>query len=372
MRRRIAFLNIVIAVLMLLSLLPASVAQAQGNIQAAAEGYFSGGTKNIKVTDLFDNLHDGDESNDPFIVDARKPEDYAKGHIPGAVNIGPKVAFSADNLAKFPKDKQIVVYCYTGQTSSQMVAALRMLGYDAYNLLFGMPAWAMVEGVAVQPFNAETHSQGYTVETEPHEAAETYDLPEPLGGDDVAAAAEEYFSGGTKNIKVTDLFDNLHDGDETNDPFIVDLRKPEDYALGHIPGAVNFSVKKLFSVDNLKKLPPDRQIVVYCYTGQTSSQAVAALRMLGYDAYNLLFGMPAWAMIEEVSIQPFNAEVHSQGYPVETGEAKKEAAPEEKAPEEVISSTEAVRQAAEKWLSEVKSPVITADALFDILHDGDL
>ena len=35
-------------------------------------------------------------------------------------------------------DKPVVVYCYTGQTSSQTTAILRLLGYEAYSLSGGM------------------------------------------------------------------------------------------------------------------------------------------------------------------------------------------------------------------------------------------
>ena len=37
-----------------------------------------------------------------------------------------------------PADKPVIVYCYTGQTASQTVAVLRMLGYEAYNMSQGM------------------------------------------------------------------------------------------------------------------------------------------------------------------------------------------------------------------------------------------
>ncbi len=296
---------------------------AQSPVHDAAQKYFSAGTKNIKAEAVFENLHDGDATNDPFIIDLRKPEDYEKAHIPGAVNMGVGALFKAEGLAQLPTDKQIVLVCYTGQTSSQAAAALNMLGYDAYSLLFGMPSWAIVEGAVQYPFTAGA-SKGYAISTEPAEATETYQLPTPLG-DTVAAAAEAYFGAGTKNIKAEAVFENLHDGDAANDPFIVDLRKPEDYALGHIPGAVNMSVKTLFTPEVLAKLPPDRQVVVLCYTGQTSSQAVAALNMLGYDAYSLLFGMPSWAMVEGVSVGVFDPST-SKGYAVEGTAAQAPAA----------------------------------------------
>ncbi len=41
----------------------------------------------------------------------------------------------------------------------------------------------------------------------------------------------------------------------------------------------------------LQNLPTDKTIVVYCWTGQTSAQVVAYLRMLGYDAVSMYYGM---------------------------------------------------------------------------------
>jgi rhodanese-related sulfurtransferase len=45
----------------------------------------------------------------------------------------------------------------------------------------------------------------------------------------------------------------------------------------------------------LKYLPTDKKIVVYCYSGQTSSQLVAYLQVLGYEAYSLSFGVNGFA-----------------------------------------------------------------------------
>ena len=43
-----------------------------------------------------------------------------------------------EQFSTIPTDKPVVVYCYTGQTSSQTVATLRMLGFEAYSLAGGM------------------------------------------------------------------------------------------------------------------------------------------------------------------------------------------------------------------------------------------
>ncbi len=115
----------------------------------AADAYLSSGkSPNITAQDLFNVLNDGDSGNDPFVLSVRSASQYAKGHIPTAVNVPWREVAKQENLAKLPKDKQIVVYCYTGHTGSQVTALLNILGYDAINLKFGMTAWTRDTDIA--------------------------------------------------------------------------------------------------------------------------------------------------------------------------------------------------------------------------------
>ena len=118
-------------------------------VQAAADGWLSSGNPpNITAQDLFANLNDGDASNDPFILSVRSASQYELGHIPGAVNIPWREVAQTDNLATLPTDTQIVVYCFTGHTGSQVTALLSALGYNAINLKFGMTAWVIDPEIA--------------------------------------------------------------------------------------------------------------------------------------------------------------------------------------------------------------------------------
>jgi rhodanese-related sulfurtransferase len=310
MQRKVLF---VMLVAMLLVGLVAPVAFADGPVQPAAEQYYAGGLKTIKAADLYANLNDGDETNDPYLIDVRPAPDFANGHIKGANNVDVKVLFTSAELAKLPTDRQIVVNCYSGQTSAQVVAALQMLGYDAYSLTYGIPSWGTNENVTY-PFTAD-QSGNYPVVTDAATLEGGNAAPAPLG-DTVSTAAAAYFSGGTKNIKAADVFANLNDGDADNDPVIIDFRSPEDYALGHIAGAANVGIKNMFTTAELAKLPADKQIVGYCYSGQTCSQAVAGLRMLGYDAYNMSYGLPSWAIVPGVSVPVWDVS-KSGNYPLE-------------------------------------------------------
>ena len=321
MNRKTFFVLLAVLVITSLFALPVA-AQSPNPVQEAAEMYFAGGPKTMQARDLFANLNDGDASNDPLIVDIRGAEDYANGHIKGAINIAGKELFSAENLAKLPADKSIVLNCYSGQTASQVVAALRMAGYDAYNLLYAVPSWGTNEKVTY-PFKAE-QSGGFRVSTEAASLGEAGELPAPLGAT-ATAAAQAYFPGGFKAVKAADLFANLNDGDTSNDPVILDTRAAEDYAAGHIPGAVNVNVKEMFTAANLAKLPKDKQIVSYCYSGQSASQVTAALNMLGYNAANMQFGMASWAIVDAKSTPVWDVS-KSLGQPLEVA-ATAEAVP---------------------------------------------
>jgi rhodanese-related sulfurtransferase len=68
-----------------------------------------------------------------FVVDARDAAQYAKGHIPGAVNIEWRQAVA--RRGELPKDRMVVVYCNSGSLSAQAVFALRLLGHDNVKVL---------------------------------------------------------------------------------------------------------------------------------------------------------------------------------------------------------------------------------------------
>jgi len=135
-------------------------------VRKAVEAYLTSGKPPvIEAKDLYQILNDGDPENDPFILSVRKPEDDAKGRIPGAITIFWKDLWKPENLAKLPKDKKIVVYCYTGHTGGIAATILNLLGYDAVNLKFGMMGWTKNDEVLAQPrFNPATQPD-YPVET---------------------------------------------------------------------------------------------------------------------------------------------------------------------------------------------------------------
>ena len=73
--------------------------------------------------------------------------------------------------------------------------------------------------------------------------------------------------------------------------FLLDTRKSDDYAKGHIEGTTNIFWLDILKPENLKRLPRDRRIIICCYVGHTASQVLVMLRLLGFDARLLKFGM---------------------------------------------------------------------------------
>ena len=279
--------------------------------------------------------------------------------MPGAINVDPKVLFTPAELAKLPKGKQIVVNCYTGQTASQTVAGLRMLGYDAYNLTYGIPSWGTNHKVTYS-FNA-SQSGKYAVSKDAAQLTGTNEAPKPLG-DTVEAAAAVYYPGGFKALKASDVYANLNDGDKTNDPVLLDVRSAEHYAAGHVPGAINMDAKKLFTTAELAKLPKGKQIVSYCYSGQTASQVTAALRMLGYDAYNMQFGMPAWAIVDATSTPVWDVS-KSGNYPLVLGPLPVAGAGAAVTTSTAVTTTTTTAAAAPKALPTTGLPISPALAV---------
>jgi rhodanese-related sulfurtransferase len=276
-------------------------------IQAAADAYLSSDKPPVISADaLFENLNDGDTSNDPFIVSVRAPDAYALGHVPGAINIPWKTIAEPDNLAKLPTDKQIVVYCYTGHTGQIATTVLNLLGYDAINLKFGMMGWTKDDTVLATARYDPATAPDYPLETDANEATETYDFPTLSTGasgdfEIVRTAADNWVKNAPQPIiPASAVFENLNDGDDSNDYFVVSVRAPDAYALGHVSGAINVPWKAVAKSENMAKLPPDKPIAVYCYTGHTGMVASTVLGVMGYETHNIKFGMMGWTQDDTV------------------------------------------------------------------------
>jgi rhodanese-related sulfurtransferase len=112
---------------------------AESILRARADADAAAGWKTIKAVDLYNDIAVSGKADDYFIICYQAEGNYNGGHVPGAVRFQPKQDLASDKLLNtIPTDKKVVVYCYTGHSSAQVVAYLNMLGYNAYSLLFGV------------------------------------------------------------------------------------------------------------------------------------------------------------------------------------------------------------------------------------------
>jgi len=109
-----------------------------------------------------------------------------------------------------------------------------------------------------------------------------------LPTDSMLAAIE----AGEDHIEPEELAERLISGDPN--VLVVDVRPPEEFAQGHIAGAVNIPLDKLKL--RLKQIPRDREVVAYCRGPWCvlAYEAVARLRKAGISARRLEHGLPEW------------------------------------------------------------------------------
>jgi rhodanese-related sulfurtransferase/DNA-binding HxlR family transcriptional regulator len=112
---------------------------------------------------------------------------------------------------------------------------------------------------------------------------------------------------GLEPVSRADLLERAARGDVT----VLDVRPPEEYAAGHLPGALNVPLRELEA--QLGRLPRKQEVVAYCRGPYCvlAFEAVARLRARGYRARRLQDGFPEWK---------------SAGLPVEEGETAPKAA----------------------------------------------
>lgn len=74
---------------------------------------------------------------------------------------------------------------------------------------------------------------------------------------------------------------------------IIDVRTPEEYANGHIEGAILIPVSAI--ADRLDELSTEDDLLIYCRTGNRSTQAVNILYAQGYlRLFHMVGGITAW------------------------------------------------------------------------------
>lgn len=107
---------------------------------------------------------------------------------------------------------------------------------------------------------------------------------------------------GYENAPLIHAYQHWQQGEQAQIPFVfLDVRTPEEFAAGHIPGAVNIPVQELAT--RMSEVPANKRVYVYCRSGKRAAKASAMLARAGYhNIENVPDSMDGW---------------RAAGYPVE-------------------------------------------------------
>ncbi len=240
----------------------------------------------VKAAEVYENI------DKYYIMDIRKTEDFATGHIKNAVNVPKEEILNHMKELNSADYEKIVIACYSGHTAGFTTGILRLSGYEnVYSMKWGMCSW----NAEISPAKwSKKPSNKFAEQTETtiNEKNPAGDYPiintgKTTGKEILEARIEEVFAKSFKDYKISS--DKLFE--TGNDFYIINYWKTEDYTKAHIPGAIQYAPKSsLSSKAELNTIPTNKTIAAYCYTGQGSTFVVAYLAILGYDAKYLTYG----------------------------------------------------------------------------------
>lgn len=197
-----------------------------------------------------------------LLVDLRSPEDYARGHLLGAVNIPLEELDSW--LDRLPRSIPIYLYDATGAGAVEAARILREHGAVVSRAIAGglIGWWEEVGGAFYVPADGRAG---------------------PPSGE------ARY---GLRTVSPRRVVRNYY--------VLVDLRSPEEFAAGHIPGAINLSPEEVFGwLDTLPPVGEDLRLHIWLMDddGTRSCELAARLRDEGYgNVYCLVGGLEQWRL----------------------------------------------------------------------------
>ncbi len=227
---------------------------------------------------------------DYYVIDIRKASDFDLGHIEGAINSTLATIIADATNA----NKPILVACYTGQTASHAVVALRLSGYPTAKVLkWGMSGWRSdLAGswlansgndngvIGIGNVNWVTTGSASPQSFNDPEWTTTATTPAEILAERVTLMTTKGFQGVPAQTVL----------DAPTDYYVNNFWEQAD--VDHY-GCINsaFRIKPLtIEGGQFSNYDPSKTVVTYCWTGQTSSMVTAYLTVLGFDAKSLKFG----------------------------------------------------------------------------------
>ncbi|PWU45739.1 MBL fold metallo-hydrolase [Micromonospora globispora] len=224
--------------------------------QPSAPGYFAfDAVLNRKARELFDHSKalrplDAAEftqarAEGAAVIDARDPQEFAAGHVRGAINIPADGRFAETAGSVVAPDRKVLVVAPQDR-EEEIVVRLARIGFDQVVGYLREPEGAFLEMVA-----------------------------------DMARASR---------VTATELREAL---DTPQPPVVLDVRNAGEREQGAVDGSLHIPLAEL--TRRVDEVPTDRPVVVHCAGGYRSSVAASLLRNAGRpDVSDLLGGYGAW------------------------------------------------------------------------------
>jgi hydroxyacylglutathione hydrolase len=180
------------------------------------------------------------------VLDVRSAASFASGHVPGALHISLNGQFASWAGTLLAAEKRILIVADEFAQVGEAVMRLARVGLDKVG--------------------------GY------------------LGGGIYVWDKAGLKTATMAQIPVDELRSRLQEGGDLQ---VLDVRRPLEYAGGHVPGALN---AQLSDLENLAgRFDPERQTAVICASGYRSSIAISLLKRMGFkDLFNVVGGTTAW------------------------------------------------------------------------------
>ena len=224
-----------------------------------------------------------DRLDEVRVVDVRDAWEYdGIGHVPGAVSVPfDEFRSSAGDAGMLPgvaRWAELLAAAGVGDDDE-------IVAYDDEHGVFAARFLVTAELYGHDPERLYVLDGDYSSWSREHETArETVDVDRT-----------EYEPGEPADSPLVD-FEGVHDR-LGGDAVIADTRDPEEYAAGHLPGAVNLDWLELVDADTRGLRPrtelestlrergitPDREVLLYCNTARRISHTYLVLRHLGYE-----------------------------------------------------------------------------------------
>ena len=81
----------------------------------------------------------------------------------------------------------------------------------------------------------------------------------------------------------------------TSSPQLIDVRTPEEFSQGNIPGAVNINIQSADFIQNISKMDKSKPVFAYCQAGGRSKKCAEKMKDMGFEEiYELAPGYSGW------------------------------------------------------------------------------